>query len=266
MTDKLHTKSFDTLLRLEPQLGAADDRTLSVYLPVRAGGFDADHYDLLLNRLAAEHRNKLTDDERDLMERELNRLRTHLKLMRPAGSPGVAAFSNEPARLLTLIRLPESVEPRLEIGPPLLEPLELAMRRFPPALVVVVDKREARTFATILGEIIPLAHVIGQEVRHTKAGGTSAPSNQRKADNRTRANLKKVVELIDKEARTAGFGRIFVAGPEEARSELLHELSKPLAAMVVGHVSGVSLDSPPGKLMVDIRDHVAKMSSALVTS
>jgi hypothetical protein len=261
MTYKLHTKSFDTLLRLEPQLRVADDRTLSVYLPVRAEGFEASHYDLLLNRLAAEHHHRLTEKERVLMEHELERVRTHLKVVRPAGIPGIAAFSNESVGLLALIRLPDSIEPRIEVGQLLLEPLELMMQRFQPALVVVVDKREARTFAAILGEVIPLAHVKGQDVRHSKAGGTSASSNQRKADNRTRANLKKVVEVIDKEVRTDEFNRIFVAGPEEARTELVHELPKHLAGLVAGHLSA-SLETPPGKLMGEIRDQVARLGDS----
>ena len=162
---------------------------------------------------------------------------------------------------LTLIRLPDSIEPRIEVGPPLLEPLELMMQRFPPALVVVVDKKEARTFATILGEVIPLAHVKGQDVRHSKAGGTSAPSNQRKADNRTRANVKRVVEVIDKQVRTDEFRRIVISGPEEARSELVRELPKHLAAMVAGHLSA-TLETPPGKLMMEIRDQVIRLGDS----
>ena len=36
MTWKLHVKSLNTLLKVEPQLQAADERTLSLYMPVRA--------------------------------------------------------------------------------------------------------------------------------------------------------------------------------------------------------------------------------------
>ena len=61
MTIKLHVKGFSTLLKLEPQLQTTDERTLSLYLPVRAEGFDAAHYDLLLNHLAADHKTKLDE-------------------------------------------------------------------------------------------------------------------------------------------------------------------------------------------------------------
>jgi len=258
MTRKLHVKSLDTLLKLEPRLQAADERTLSLYLPVRAEGFDASHYDLLLNHVSTPYREKLDHGRRPLFDSELMRLRTHLKLVRPAGCYGIVAFSNESGGLRALIRLPETVDARVELGPPLLAPLELVLKRFPPAIVVVVDKREARTYASVLCEVVALEHVTGQDVRHSRAGGTSAPSNQRKADNRARANLKRVVEILEREVTRGDFGRIFVAGPDEARAELLHELPKPLAAQVAGTVSA-SLDTPPGRLLADIRDQMARV-------
>jgi len=258
MTWKLHVKSLNTLLKLEPQLQAADDRTLSLYLPVRSEGFDAAHYDLLLNHVSAPYRDKLDEDQRPVFDSELVRLRTHLKLVRPAGCPGIVAFSNEPNRLRALLRLPESVEARLGLGPPLLAPLELMLTHYPPAIVVVVDKREARTYASVLGEVIALEHVKGQDVRHTRAGGTSAPSNQRKADNRARANLKRVVEILEREVTRGDFGRIFVAGPDEARAELQHELPKPLGAQVVGTISA-SLDTPPGRLLAEVREQILRV-------
>jgi hypothetical protein len=256
MTIKLHVKGYSTLLKLEPQLEATDERTLSLYLPVRAEGFDATHYDLLLNHLAADYRRDLDEKPARVLDLELRRLRTHLHLVRPAGVPAIATFSNEPMSLLNLIRLPETVAARVEVGPPLLEPIELMLRKHPPALVVVVDKREGRIFATVLGEVIPLQQTAGQPIRHSRAGGTSAASNQRKAENRARANLKRVVEMIEKEVRTGEFERIFVSGPAEARAELIHELPKSLERLVAGHLSA-SLDTSPGKLLVDIGEQVA---------
>ena len=258
MTWKLHVKSLDTLLKLEPQLNMADERTLSLYLPVRSEGFDAAHNDLLLNHLSKPYRDKLQDEQRPLFDAELLRLRTQLKLVRPAGCPGMVAFANEPLRLLSLIRLPVSVEARVELGLPLLAPLELILKQYPPAIVVVVDKRESRTYASVLGEVVALEHVTGQDVRHTKAGGTSAPSNQRKADNRARANLKRVAGILDREIARGSFARIFIAGPDEARAELMHELPKALVREVAGTISA-SLDTPPGKLLADIREQMTRM-------
>jgi hypothetical protein len=84
--------------------------------------------------------------------------------------------------------------------------------------------------------------VRGVEVRHSKAGGTSAPSNQRKADNRTKANLERVIEVIGHEVRSGAYLRIFVAGPEEARAELERLMPPPLKRLLAGHLSA-ELDS-----------------------
>jgi Bacterial archaeo-eukaryotic release factor family 10 len=257
MTWKMHVKSLNTLLKVEPQLQTADDRTLTVYLPVRAEGFEASQYDIMLKHLDESHAARLDDDQRAVMRHEMSRLRMHLNLVRPAGCPALVAFANEARGLLRMIRLPESVEPRLEVGEPLLAPIELMLTHRAPALVVVVEKKEARLFASVLGEVIALDHVEGLDVKHIRSGGTSAPSNQRKEMNRTRANIKRVVEILQREMQRGEFSRIFVAGPAEARAEFMRALPKPEANAVAGTLS-VTLDNSPGKMLSDIRDQMAR--------
>src|SRR6266702_74186 len=140
MTEKLHVKELNTLLKLEPELGTRDERTLSVYMPVRAEGFDVRHYDVILEHTAGPYRRKLDDEQKKVLDSELPRFRTQLHLMRPAGCPAIASFSNEAISLMHFIRLPESVDARIEVGPPMLTTLELMLRRYPPALLAVVDK------------------------------------------------------------------------------------------------------------------------------
>src|SRR2546423_4284758 len=262
MTEKLHVTELNTLLKLEPQLATKDERTLSVYMPVRAEGFDVRHYDVILEHVADPYRRKLDDDQKKLFDSELQRFRTQLNLIRPAGCPAIAAFSNEAISLMHFTRLPEIVEAGIELGPPNLTPLELVLKRYPPALLAVVDKENGRTFASILGEVIPMAEVNGQEVRHSRAGGTSAPSNQRRAENRARANLKQVASSIEAEAKRDGYRRPYQAGPHEGPAELLRLLPKPIASLVSGTIS-VSLDTPGGRLLVDMRDQMLSVDRSL---
>lgn len=257
MTWKLHVKSLNTLLEVEPDLDKADERTLTVYLPIRSEGFDATHYDLVINHLADAYLDRLDEDQLAVMQSELRRLRTHLNVVRPAGCPAIVAFADEPFNILRLIRLPETVEGRIEVGLPLLAPLELMLEHHPPALVVVVQKEEARIFASVLGEVVPLEHVKGQEIKRIRAGGTSAPSNQRKADNRARANLKRVADVLEREMGRKEFSRILIAGPEEARAELMHELPKSLSASVAGTLS-LAPYSTTGQLQADIREQIVR--------
>jgi hypothetical protein len=225
-----------------PNLRRASNKAVSVYLPARAEGFDMRHYDIELGHLRRRYRDRLDDEEREIMERELRRLREHLEVVKPAGCPALAGFGDEPVGLLELVKLPSETDARLEVGPLLLAPIERQLERFPPALIAVVDKEHARLFAAVLDEVYPLEQVHGVEVRRNRAGGTSAPSNQRKADNRTKSNLEKVIDVIGHEVRSGAYMRIFVAGPEEARAELERLMPPPLKRVLAGHLSA-SIDS-----------------------
>jgi hypothetical protein len=235
-------KYLKSLYALVPSLKGASERALSIYIPVRAEGFDARFYDIEFGKLRRRYKDRLDDDEREVMERELRRLREHLAIAKPAGSPALAGFADEPAGVLELVKLPMETETRLEVGPLLLAPIERELERFPPALIAVVDKEDARLFAFILDDVRPIAELAGQQVKHTKAGGTSAASNQRKADNRMKANLETVVRAIQKQMQSGLYDRLFVAGPDEARAELQHLLTEPLRQKLAGHLSA-SLDS-----------------------
>jgi len=230
------------LFAVVPNLRRASDHALSVYMPVRAEGYDLRFYDLEFGQLKRRYKDRLDDDERAVMERELQRIREHLEIVRPAGCPAMAGFADEPAGVLELVKLPAETETRLQVGPPLLAPIERQLERFPPALIAVVDKEHGKLFAAILDDVYPIGQVKGVEVKHTKAGGTSAPSNQRKADNRTKANLERVLETIERQMQAGIYKRLFLAGPEEARAELEHLLPPPLKRMMAGHFSA-SLDS-----------------------
>jgi hypothetical protein len=230
------------LFAMVPSLRRASDRALSVYLPVRAEGYDRRFYDTELGQLKRRYKDRLDDDERNVMERELQRIREHLAIVKPAGCPAMAGFADEPAGVLELIKLPAEIESRLQVGPLLLAPIERQLERFSPALIAVVDKEHGKLFAAILDDVYPIGQIKGVEVKHTKAGGTSAPSNQRKADNRTKANLERVLETIERQMQTGIYKRLFLAGPEEARAELEHLLPPPLKRMMAGHLSA-QLDS-----------------------
>ena len=245
--------TIPALMAFAPNLRKASGRALSVYLPVRAEGFIARHYDLVLGHMVRRYRDRLGVEDREVMEREIPRIRVQLELVRPAGSPALVAFADEPAGLLELIRLPVETEARLEVGPLLLAPIERLLERFPPALIAVVDKEEARTFGAILGEVVPLDHLVGKEVKHHRAGGSSALSNQRKAENRAKANLSTFVSTIEREMRAASYQRLYLAGPDEARAEFERLLPPRLKRLIAGQLSA-SLDS--AQLQHQLRDQL----------
>jgi hypothetical protein len=247
------------LFVLAPRLRRASNRAVSIYLPARSEGYDARFYDIEFRDLLHRYMDRLNAKDRELMEYELRRLRHYVAVVRPAGCPAFAAFADEPHGVLELIKLRDENEERLEVGELLLAPVLRQLEHYPPALIAVVDKEHAKTFGAILEEIIPLAEVNGAEVRHTRAGGTSAPSNQRKADNRAKANLESAIKTVERELASGAYQRLYVAGPEEARKTFERMLPERIKKMVVGELSA-SLDS--SELKRELREKVAAAGAA----
>ncbi|MEO6798285.1 MAG: hypothetical protein ABI401_12625 [Candidatus Dormibacter sp.] len=251
---------LQSVFTLAPNLRKASRRVLSVYLPARAEGYDTRFYDIEFGDLLHRYRDRLAEKDRSLMEHELRRLRTHLGFVRTAGCPALAGFADEPAGILEVVKLRATTDERLEVGEVLIAPILRQLEKFPPALVAVVNKEEARTFGSILDDVIALEHVVGVDVRHIRSGGTSAPSNQRRADNRTKANLEVAIKTIQREMASGAYKVLFIAGPEEARAVFEKLLPAPLKKVVAGHLPGIVIDS--ATLKHDLRE---KLEAAVPT-
>ena len=245
---------LQALFVLAPRLRRASNRAVSVYLPARSEGYDARFYDIEFRDLLHRYRDRLTAKDAELMEYEMRRLRHHIAVVRPAGCPAFAGFADEPHGVLELTKLRDETDERLEVGELLLAPVIRQLEHYPPSLIAVVDKEHAKTFGAILDDIIPLQQVNGAEVRHTRAGGTSAPSNQRKAENKAKANLESAVKTVEREMASGAYAQLYLAGPAEARSTFEKMLPERLKRMVAGHLSA-SLDS--SQLKHELREKVA---------
>lgn len=242
------------IFMLAPRLRRASNRAVSVYLPARAEGYDARFYDIEFRDLLHRYRDRLTPKDAELMEYEMRRLRHHVAVVRPAGCAAFAGFADEPHGVLELIRLRDDTDERMEVGELLLAPILRQLERHEPALIAVVDKEHAKTFGAILDDIIPLGAVNGTEVRHSRAGGTSAPSNQRKADNTARANLETAAKSVEREMGSGAFQHLYIAGPDEARATFERLLPERVKKTIAGHLSA-SLDS--SELKRELREKVA---------
>jgi hypothetical protein len=242
------------LFVLAPRLRRASGRALSIYLPARSEGYDARFYDIEFRDLLHRYKDRVTAKDAELMEYEMRRLRHHVAVVRPAGCPAFAGFADEPRGVLELVKLRDETDERLEVGELLLAPMLRQLEHYPPALVAVVDKEHAKTFGAILDEIVPLGQVNGAEVRHSRAGGTSAQSNQRKAENKAKANLEQAARTVEREMASGAYMHLYVAGPHEARATFERMLPDRLKKAVAGHLSA-SLDS--AELKRELREKVA---------
>ena len=251
-----HPTEIPYLLAFFPSLRAASDRTLSIYFPILPQAYDGKFYEGELKRIVEKHWHKLSDEDREVVDRELPRVKAQLAVVRPVACLAMAAFADEPKGLLRLIRLPEATEDRLEVDPPLLAPLELMLRKTPPSLIVVVHKEQAQTFASILDEVIPQHHIEGASVKHIRSGGNKNPSLQRREENRVRSNMAAVVRLVDREVSAVSYKRLYLAGPDDAVAEFERLLPPSLKKIVAGRLSA-SLDSSVGQLEGVLRKQLA---------
>jgi hypothetical protein len=242
------------LFTLAPRLRRATNRAFSVYLPARQEGYDPRFYDIEIGDLMHRYKGRLTAKDQQLMEYELPRVRARLAVVRPSGCQAVACFADEAGGIADVIKLPHPTDKRLEVGELLIAPILRQLEETPPALIAVVDKEHARTFGAILDYILTLDEVDGVEVKKTKAGGTSAASNQRKADNRAKANLETAAKTVEREMATGAYQLIYVAGPDEARGIFERVLPEALRKKIGGRF-GALIDSPT--LKHDLRERVA---------
>ena len=82
-----HPTEIPYLLAFFPSLRAASDRTLSVYFPIRPQTYDGRFYDSEFKRIVDKHWHKLSDEDRDVVDRELPRIKAQLAVVRPVQAP-----------------------------------------------------------------------------------------------------------------------------------------------------------------------------------
>ncbi len=206
---------------------------LSAYLPTD-GPPGSRRYWALLQDLARAEAHKLDGRERNALERELPVLASALDKHRFA-CPAVAVFSCAPGGLLRMWRLSDAVPGRIAVADWLdLAPIRQQLFERPPALAVVVDKRDAKLFGLVLGELIELAVVQGVPISRHHQGGWSATAYQRREDEHARQNLGHVAETVAGLLEHDGYRSLVLGGPTEARAELKALLPPAARRLVAG--------------------------------
>src|SRR2546430_16792575 len=111
------------LFVLAPRLRRASNRAVSICLPARSEGYDARFYDIEFRDLLHRYKDRLSEKDRELMEYELRRLRHHVAVVRPAGSPAFGGFAHEPHGVLELLKPRDEIDQRLAVCGRVLAPL-----------------------------------------------------------------------------------------------------------------------------------------------
>src|SRR5262245_43674067 len=236
--------------RLRQRPPTPESPVLSVYLDVdqaRAANLNREFEAAMKARLRAIGQG-LGEAERAAFHADAERVRRFVAAYRPQAKT-LVLFADDSADLFWSGELQVALPTDVRREPvPYMRPLLEAIDQHEPYGVILADKERARLFAVFLGEIGEEGEVLAVgEVRHKKASGTdhlrSQMHFQRQDDLHVHWHLRQVAALMEDVARPYSIGRLILAGPVEATSELARVLSRALAERVVGTLR-LPIDTP----------------------
>jgi hypothetical protein len=245
-----------------------DGGVLSAYLPVPPVQVAGQAYLVTFRECCKRIRAALEQAEREerrAFEAAVARAEDYLTDRFAPRHPGVAVFAAALPEYLYAVPLPS--RPAAEVtwnALPVLAPLEEALDEFERVAVVVFDRRRARLLTAYLGEIEDQEVLEDQPPEGSAGsewGGAARPGHRRHhasarglppaarsrgmaeagaaayEEDRLRRHARRTAHALMEILHVRPFDRLLLAGPEQARSVLQHELPSPLRARYVGVVS-----------------------------
>jgi peptide chain release factor subunit 1 len=227
-------------------------RALSVYLDLSPDRQLRRAYRVVFKDLVREERDRLDEQGRLDLSREVDRVSAWLDAEEPDGR-SAAVFSCQDRGLwqahFLSVPLPDSLsfEPTLRLEP-LLDAIE-GNERY---AVAVIDKEKARLFTVFLGEIEDIEAFADFVPGKHDQGGPAQPRLQRHHETHVLWHLERVGERLSRLLGKRRFNRLIVTGPEEATSELQRLLPRDLAERVVTVLPGETFESPAAILQATL--------------
>jgi peptide subunit release factor 1 (eRF1) len=273
----ISTDDLNNLMQYEP---TPNSPVLSVYL-------DTDQtkeansqrgFEVVLKNMLREVEQHLDKDKKKEFSPDKERVLRYVEEYREPAR-GLVAFCDESEGFLWLRELRVSVRNGLWWNDlPHLRPLIETVDKYERYGVVLADREHARLFIVFLREIEEHREAFAEaDVTHIKGPGTehswSQMQIQRKADEHAHWHLKNVADLMSRLASRFEFGRLILAGPVEATSELQSLLPKSLRTRVVGRIN-VPVDAPEDQVLEETlkiedeieRAHEAELVESLITA
>src|SRR4029078_4137303 len=202
--------------------------------------------------------------EREMLERDLERITRYLENDLQPSANGIAILSCHSGELFEAVQLDAPIDEHwLYIGDqPHLYPLPRLGSQYPRYAGVLAGNPRTRILVpahvhVTLGTRIVVAAqggvpsdvpVEGVKPRRTSQGGWSQARYQRHIENYHLQHVKDVVETLEKIVMREGLDRIFIAGDDVVVPLLREQMSKPLAEKVVDEISLAS-DAPERDVM-----------------
>ena len=244
--------------------GDGDAKVLSAYLDLQPERKLRRAYAIAFKDLVREARQGLDKEEQEHLSREAERVATWLETEEPHGR-GVAVFACEPRNLWQAHFLPSPVPDTIAYErTPHVVPLLDVVDEYERYAVVVVDKEHARLFSVAMGEIEESKKFTDFVPGKHDQGGPAQPRFQRHHETHVLWHVKHVIKQLSDLLLDKGFDRLIIAGPTEATTELIDNLTKELSRRVVAvvHLEAFASEAQILKVSLDVERQVEREAEA----
>lgn len=177
--------------------------------------------------------------EREMLERDMERIAAYLEgELRPSAN-GVAIFACDAGELFEAVQLDAPIDGHwLYVGDqPHLYPLARLASQYPRYAVVLADTNRTRILVVAHGGVQDDTPIEGTKTRRTTQGGWSQARYQRHVENYHLHHIKDVIDALEKMVARDGIEQIVISGDPVVIPLVREQLPKALADKVVDEIS-----------------------------
>ena len=230
-------EQLDRLAAFEP----APYPVVSLYLDTRPNDRGRDNFQAFVRKelKARAQTYPARSPEREMLDRDLDRIARYLENEVQPSANGVAIFACDAGELFETVQLDAPLTDHwLYIGDqPHLYPLARLASQYPRYAAVLADTNKTRILVMADGGVASQTSVEGEKTRRTTQGGWSQARYQRHVENYHLQHIKDVVGRLEQIVRDEGLDRIIISGDPVVIPLLREQMSKPLSDMVVDQLS-----------------------------
>jgi peptide subunit release factor 1 (eRF1) len=251
---------LDSLAAFEP----SPYPVISLYLDTQPDGRGRDNFQAFVRKelKARAQTYPPRSPEREMLERDLERIATYLENSVEPSANGIAIFACDAAELFTTLQIDAPLgEHWLYVGDqPHLYPLARIASQYPRYAVVLADTRRTRILVIANGGVSNDTAIEGTKTRRTSQGGWSQARYQRHVENYHLQHIKDVVSALEKIVTQEGIDRVIVSGDPVAIPLLREQLPKVLAEKVVDELS-IPSDAPEADVLAATRASMVEVDA-----
>jgi peptide chain release factor subunit 1 len=237
---------------------------ISLYLNTQPDGRGRDNFQAFVRKelKARAQTYPARSPEREMIERDMERISTYLETSLQPSANGVAIFACDAAELFATIQLDAPLsEHWLYVGDqPHLYPLARVASQYPRYAVVLADTNRTRILVIADGGVAGDTAIEGTKTRRTTQGGWSQARYQRHVENYHLHHIKDVVAALEKIVMQEGIDRVIVSGDPVVIPLVREQLPKPLAEKVVDELS-IPSDAPEADVIAATRASITEVDA-----